>query len=250
MQRRIIPTYQNEEQNTEDSRRSRHVLSHRKEATDEWVFRCRRLRWGWGGMPRGPRNVVAAVKRRREKDYPRAVFEHACALLRQRQKQRRGRRLTLDAIAKAVGVASRRTIWKWNRKLLMATSLRLQTRNRGRPSALTTEQRRILAGKVVAEHVQHHDTTTDDVIRWARALFDVKISQQHVSRLGVEFGLTVRFAQSITKAALTTSKRLEALAFLQRHRQRKLPAERIFALDKIGIYLQKQKIRHWAPRGR
>jgi hypothetical protein len=34
MQRRIIPTYQNEEQNTEDSRRSRHVLSHRKQATD------------------------------------------------------------------------------------------------------------------------------------------------------------------------------------------------------------------------
>jgi transposase len=160
-------------------------------------------------MTRGPSNIVAAIKRHRDKDYPRAVFEHACALLRQRQKQRRGHRLSFDAIAKAVGVASRQTVWAWNRKLLLENSRRLQTQKRGRPSALTTEQRRVLAGKVIAEHVQHHDTKTEDVMRWSRDLFGTRISHHHVSRLSVEFEFTPRLAQSITKEALTPEKRCQ-----------------------------------------
>lgn len=98
-------------------------------------------------------------------------------------------------------------------------------------------------------HISHEDTTTSDVVVVAKTLFGIDLERKYISKLFKRFHITAASAQAIALETLTQEKSHQAVTFLTEHRARKIPASKLFCLDKKGLHLGKVKAKHWRPAG-
>lgn len=99
------------------------------------------------------------------------------------------------------------------------------------------------------KHVLHEDTTTRSVVATARSLFGIDLDRKYVSRVFKRFHFTPGAAQAIALETLTREKAQQAVQFLTEHRNRNIPASKLFCLDKKGLHIGKVKAKHWRPMG-
>jgi transposase len=193
-------------------------------------------------MPR----AVTSANIKRGKDYDESTFQKAIKLLHQRSHQKRSKRLRLAKIASLCNVRSVSIIKKWN---MLYIHQRHPSPVRGRPGKLTLLQQRVLCGEVIMKHVLHEDTTTRSVVATAKALFGIDLDRRYVSKVFKCFHFTPGSAQAIALETLTREKTQQAVQFLTQHRNRNIPASKLFCLDKKGLHLGKIKAKHWRPTG-
>lgn len=190
--------------------------------------------------------AVTSTSAGRGKDYDDSTFHKALELLHQRSHQKHSKRLPLAKIASLCNVRSVSVIKKWN---MWYIHQRHPSLVRGRPGLLTRLQQRILCGEIIMKHIVHEDTTTMAVIATAKALFGIDLNRKYVSKIFKRFRITPASAQAIALETLTQEKASEGVTFLTAHRNRNIPASKLFCLDKKGLHLGSVKAKHWRPAG-
>ena len=119
--------------------------------------------------------------------YTGATRRRAFLLLRRRAEAIRSGIVPADlafrAIARAVGVASDRTIRMWDRALRVPRPVPAHPLTRGRRPLLAHEQRRILVGWVLHQGLTRQAPTARDVAAFAMDAFGARVGKVYVSKL-------------------------------------------------------------------
>ncbi len=159
-------------------------------------------------------------------------------------------RLTIDQIAKRVGVKSNRTLFRWKKMDMTKKARSARMANCGLTRLLSKEKESLLCGWVMHQNLMGESTTTRAIASFVDSNFGTKVNPRWVSRFARRKGLSYRTAHPMKKQIKEPSAYQKAYEFLSEiHSLHKEPKQ-IACLDKTGLYSNVRGIKHLAPKGR
>lgn len=160
-----------------------------------------------------------------------AEWKEICEGKRQRLSSR-----TLDLASVVSNGASHNTINRWiNSDIsLEAESERLS--RRGRPIEITPDVRALCAGYAINRRLELKAVSRQDIIDFARGIFDISISPQRVSEIMSEYGLSYQLAMSRNSRMTSPEVAEAAYDFIMDLREMKLNPNDILVMDETGLW--------------
>ncbi len=179
--------------------------------------------------------------------YPQRTIDYAIHLLKSRKIRSQ---LTIDQIAKRVGVKSKRTLFRWKKMDMTKKARSARLDKCGSTRLLSKDQESILCGWVMEQNLMGESTTTRAITSFIDSNFGTKVSKQWVSLFVRRKDMSYRTAHPMKKQIKEPSAYQKAYEFLSEIHSLHLEPKQIACLDKTGLYNDVRGIKHIAPKGR
>lgn len=178
----------------------------------------------------------------------------AIKLLRERNQQPPGKRLSYAEIAAQVGVWSENTIRNWEAQDMTPHGRAKRIAKRAHNRVLTEEEEQIVAGWIVWKTKHHQNTSTRHVKAFVRKAFGKVVNdtwlsrfchRQHFSDLLPLHGLHSSAEEVDVKTGVLWIQNLRTKRVSTHHSESQL-----LAIDKTKVYMETSGIQQIAPTGR
>lgn len=154
------------------------------------------------------------------------------------------------SVSRQVGFNNHQSVANLVHSPALATSPHAHTGKPGPVPVLNEDQREIVAGKVLFQHIQGDAWDQQAIIEWVSEVFGVSVSPSWVTRLAQRFHVSskvVRLQQHVPDKSETKSKITSTLKFID---NLDLQAESVVAIDASGFSINIGNPRGYGPSGR
>ncbi len=148
-------------------------------------------------------------------------------------------RLTSHTLGLASVVANGASYDSINRWIKSDISLEAETErlsHRGRPLEIPQDLRVLCAGYAINRRLDLKAVSRQDIIDFARGIFDISLSPQRVSEIMGDFGLSYQMAMSRNSRMTSTEVAEAAYEFVMDLRTMKLNPIDILVMDETGLW--------------
>lgn len=158
-------------------------------------------------------------------------WQEICEGKRQRLSSR-----TLDLASVVAGGADHKTINRWVNSDISPEAEKERLRERGRKIEIPRAVRLLTAGYAINRRLDLKAVSRQDIIDFARGIFDFRLSPQRVSEIMKEYGLSYQIAMSRNSRMTSTEVADSAYEFISEIWRMKLDPKDIMVMDETGLW--------------
>jgi hypothetical protein len=158
-------------------------------------------------------------------------WQEICEGKRQRLSHR-----TLDLASVVAGGATHKTINRWIKSDISPEAEKERLSQRGRKAEIPDDVRALSAGFAINRRLDLKAVARQDIIDFARGIFDLDISPQRVSEIMSDYGLSYQISLSRNSRMTSTETAESAYDFVMDVRGMKLEPEDIGVMDETGLW--------------
>lgn len=158
-------------------------------------------------------------------------WKEICEGKRQRLSSR-----TLDLASLVADGASHDSINRWIKSDISLEAEMERLSNRGRPIEIPNDVRALCAGYAINRRLELKAVSRQDIIDFARGIFDISILPQRVSEIMIEYGLSYQMAMSRNSRMVSPEVAEAAYDFIMDLRKEELEPGDIIVMDETGLW--------------